>query len=259
MSSTSAFALLAARDLTLQVAGRRLCQGLDFAVLAGQSWAILGLNGAGKTTLLHTLAGLRAPASGAVELGGKFLRCYSPRELALRRGLLEQSSFDAFPSTVLETALVGRHPHLSRWAWETRADEAAAWSALEAVGLADFAQRDAQTLSGGERRRLALATLLAQDPALLLLDEPTASLDLHHQVAMLDLLRDLQQRGKTLVMVLHDLTLAARYCDHVILLDGAASQCGPAAELLRPERLAACFRHPIRALSDGAGRAFVPG
>lgn len=231
--------VLTVRRLRLEIAERILCPDLDFEVHAGESWAILGRNGAGKTTLLHTLAGLRAPRQGTVELGGRALPELAPRELALARGLLEQTSFDAFSSTALEVALAGRHPHLSRWGWESASDEAAAWSALRAVGLAECADRDALTLSGGERRRLALATLLAQDPPLLLLDEPTASLDLHHQVAVLDLLRQLREQGRTLVMVLHDLTLAARYCDHVVLLDGEATRTGRARDLLTPDHLAA--------------------
>lgn len=250
--------VLEAVDLRLSIGTRCLFQGLSWRVGRGECWGILGLNGAGKTSLLHVLAGVRRPDAGEVRLGGRALSHYSPRELALRRGLLEQSCFDAFSSTVLETALIGRHPHLGPWAWETRADVDTAWSALEAVGLADFARRDVLTLSGGERRRLALATLLTQDPPLLLLDEPTASLDLHHQVAMLDLLAQLRAAGKTSIMVLHDISLAARYCDHLVLLDGAATRLGTAEELLRPQWLEACFRHPIRALRDGERWAFVP-
>lgn len=251
--------VLSVRNLRLEIAGRRLCSNLSFEVHQGESWGILGRNGAGKTTLLHALAGLREPAQGSIELGGRELRHYSLREIALARGLLEQSNFDAFSSTALEVALAGRHPYLPRWGWESSVDEAAAWSALVAVGLETCAERDALTLSGGERRRLALATLLAQDPPLLLLDEPTASLDLHHQVAVLKLLQDLRQKGRTVVMVLHDLTLAARYCDHVLLLDGEATKTGLAAELLSADHLAECFHHPIRVLADGDGRAFVPG
>ncbi len=257
-AAASSEPLLETLDLRLSIGSRCLFEGLHWPVAQGESWGILGLNGAGKTSLLHLLGGLRNPDRGEVRLRGRSLSAYTPRELALQRGLLAQSSFDAFSSTVLETALIGRHPHLGRWAWEAPGDIEKAWSALEAVGLADFAQRDVLTLSGGERRRLALATLLTQDPPLLLLDEPTASLDLHHQVAMLDLLARLRAEGKTLVMVLHDLSLAARYCDHVVLLDGAATRLGTAEELLRPEWLEACFRHPIRALRDGQHWAFVP-
>jgi len=251
--------VLAAAGLRLTIGARCLFDGLNWQVARGDCWGILGLNGAGKTSLMHVLAGLRQPDKGEVRIFGRDLNAYAPRELALKRGLLEQTSFDAFSSTVLETALIGRHPHLGPWAWESRADIDAAWAALQAVGLAAFAQRDVLTLSGGERRRLALATLLTQNPPLLLLDEPTASLDLHHQVAMLDLLAQLRAEGKTLIMVLHDLSLAARYCDHLVLLDGAATRLGRAEELLRPEWLEACFRHPIRALRDGDRWAFVPG
>ncbi len=256
--SDSAAPLLEVTGLHMGIAGRRLFSDLSFQVGRGESWGILGLNGAGKTSLLHALAGVRQPDAGCIHLSGRPLASFAPRELALRRGLLEQTSFDAFGSTVLETALVGRHPHLGPWAWETRADEAAAWAALVAVDLDHCASRDALTLSGGERRRLALATLLAQDPPLMLLDEPTASLDLHHQAAVLDLLAALRERGKALVMVLHDLTMAARYCDHVVLLAGEATRVGAVRDLMHPQILETCFQHPIRALRDGTRWAFVP-
>jgi iron complex transport system ATP-binding protein len=250
--------MLEARELEVGIAGRRLCQGLSFSVRAGEAWGVLGVNGCGKTTLLHTLAGLRRPQGGRVLVLGDPVDRLAPRELALRRGLMPQTTFDAFSSSAFELALAGRHPHLGPWAWESAEDQRRAWDALNAVGLAHCASQDTLTLSGGERRRLALATLLAQDPPLMLLDEPTGNLDLHQQVAVLNLLDRLRADGKALVMVLHDLTLSARYCDHLILLDGARTRVGEAAELLDPAILADCFRHAIRVVGEGRSRAFVP-
>src|SRR5262249_14821918 len=158
------------------------------------------------TTLLRTLAGLRAPLKGEIAYDGRRLSTLKPRERARRRGFLPQDSVDFFPATVLETVLVGRHPHLSRWQWESSADIECAQNALRDVGLAGFESRDVASLSGGERRRVALAALIAQDPDLLLLDEPSSHLDLAHQIATLDvLLRLARERGKAVTMALHDL------------------------------------------------------
>jgi ABC-type cobalamin/Fe3+-siderophores transport system ATPase subunit len=124
--------ILAARGLDVTIAGKRICDGLDLTVAAGDCWAILGRNGAGKTTLLHTLAGLRAPAAGTIELLGRSVSVMTRRELARLRGVLPQDDSDAFPATVLETVLIGRHPHLSRWQWEGPDDIRVARDALEA-------------------------------------------------------------------------------------------------------------------------------
>ena len=182
---TEGGARLACRGLTLAVGQRTLVSDLDLAVRPGECWAIVGPNGAGKTTLVATLAGLRAPVSGEIDYDGAPLARLGPRERALLRGYLPQDSVDFFPASVLETALIGRHPHLSRWQWESEGDVARARAALAAFGLAGLDERDVRTLSGGERRRLALATLVAQDPAILLLDEPSSHLDLGQQIAAL--------------------------------------------------------------------------
>ncbi|MFA7279500.1 MAG: ABC transporter ATP-binding protein, partial [Sterolibacterium sp.] len=147
--------LLAVHDLSLAVAGRTLVAKLRLAVADGDTLAILGRNGSGKTTLLHTLANLRTPAAGKLTLCGRPYEDYEPRAAAHLRGLLTQSQNDSFPSSVLETALIGRHPHLGRWAWEGAADERIALAALAAVGLAGLEQRQVSSLSGGERQRLA--------------------------------------------------------------------------------------------------------
>ncbi|MGB2905187.1 MAG: ABC transporter ATP-binding protein, partial [Candidatus Dechloromonas phosphoritropha] len=140
-------ALLEARQLVVEIGGRRVVNSLDLAVKSGERLAILGRNGAGKSTLLSTLAGLRTPASGSVELGGTLYAALPPRAAALRRAWLGQALADPFASTVLETALTGRHPHLGRWDWESTRDGELARAALAAVGLAGFEQRKIHTLS----------------------------------------------------------------------------------------------------------------
>jgi iron complex transport system ATP-binding protein len=250
--------LLAVRKLAVTIAGINVCEELDFSVVRGECWAILGPNGAGKTTLLHTLAGLRAPAAGSIHIDGHPLASLTARELARVRGLLPQDDFDTFPATVLETALIGRHPHLSRWQWEGPADLSIARAALATVDIEDAEARDVRTLSGGERRRVALATLLAQQPQLFLLDEPASHLDLSHQFGLLDGLTALvREQHKALVMMLHDVNLAARYCDHALLLQRGSALAGPAEELLTAERLSRLYGVMLKTLSDEGRHVFV--
>ncbi|MDZ7749239.1 MAG: ABC transporter ATP-binding protein [Halofilum sp. (in: g-proteobacteria)] len=193
-------------------------------------------------------------------LDGAPLAGYATRAAARRLGVLLQETSDPFPATVFETALIGRHPHLGPWQWEGPDDHAAARAALAEVELAGLEARAVDTLSGGERRRLALATLLAQDPAVYLLDEPTNHLDLHHQIRLLGRLRErARSRGGALVMALHDVNLAARFCDHALLIfsDGTTA-CGSTDELLQPGHLTRLYHHPIEVVHFGERRAFVP-
>lgn len=251
--------LLAARGLRVTIAGQRICDGLDFSVEPGQCWAILGRNGAGKTTLLHTLAGLRAADAGAIELSGRPLATLARRDVARLRAVLPQDDGDAFPATVLETVLVGRHPHLERWQWEGERDLAIAREALAATDMHGTEARAIATLSGGERRRVALAALLAQEPALFLLDEPASHLDLAHQLALLDrLLAIVRAERKGIVMVVHDVNLALRYCDRALLLSAGAAVAGAAEALLTAERLSELYGVRLRALSGPRGATFAP-
>ena len=251
---------LAARGLDVSIGPHVVCRDLDLQIEDGTCWAVLGRNGSGKTTLLRTLAGLHVPDRGQVLLDGSPLDDHPRREVARRLGVLFQEYQDAFPGTVLETALIGRHPYLQAWQWEGEADFSAARRALQQVGLDSFEDRGVTTLSGGERQRLEIATLLTQDPWLMLLDEPTNHLDLRHQIEILSLLSGSAAAGaRTVIMVLHDPNLAARFCDHVLLLfeDGECAH-GPAARLLTPEHLERLYGHPVRALRDGTREVFVP-
>jgi iron complex transport system ATP-binding protein len=251
---------LLVRGLAVAVGGRTVVRDLDLRLGAGERLAILGRNGAGKTTLLHTLAGLRPAAAGTIELCGEALGSLAPRRVAQLRGVLLQQQFDAFPASVLETALIGRHPWLERWAWESAADARIADAALTAVGLGGFAARDVHTLSGGERQRLAIATLLTQQPRLALLDEPLSHLDLNHQIATLELLtRKVRETGMALAMVMHDPGLAARYADRALLLHGDGRvETGAVADLLTAERLSALYQHPLRMVEADGQRCFLP-
>ena len=251
--------ILACRGLALSVPGRTLCRDVAFGVRGGEFWVVVGRNGAGKTTLLQTLAGLRAPSAGIVTLEGESMAGYATRRRAQRLGFLPQDTFDAFPATALEIAFGGRHPHVPRWHAESADDVAIARRALADVGMIDAALRDVQTLSGGERRRVALAMLLAQDPEVLLLDEPTNHLDIAHEVHALDMLAALTHtRGRAVVMAVHDLTLATRYATHAVLLGGETVETGPAAAMLTAEKLSALFAQPLVAVAHPRGTAFLP-
>ncbi|HVS77862.1 MAG TPA: ABC transporter ATP-binding protein, partial [Steroidobacteraceae bacterium] len=182
---------LAARDIEVTAGARRLVAGLSVEFGPGQFVAILGRNGSGKTLTLHTLAGLRRPRAGEVSVDGFGIESLSRRTVALRLGLLAQDVEESFVTTALEAVLVGRHPHLKLWQWETAEDERIAREALVAVDLQDFADRRTDTLSGGELRRVAVAALLAQEPAVFLLDEPSNHLDPAHLLGILGLFKDL--------------------------------------------------------------------
>lgn len=244
-------ALLETRHLTVQIATQPICKDLNISLQAGQSWAILGVNGAGKTTLLHTLAGLRPACSGEIFIDGLPLDQYGRRRLAQRLGVLFQETQDPFPSTVLETTLIGRHPYTKSWQWESAVDYQIAMESLTQVGLAELAQRQINTLSGGERQRLAVANLLTQSPSVFLLDEPTNHLDLQYQHQILKLFKSYaDNKQRTVVMILHDINLAATYCDHVVLLFANREPlCGPCDELLTEANLSNLYCHPIQKIA----------
>jgi iron complex transport system ATP-binding protein len=252
--------LLEARKLTVSIGGKVFCRDLSLTLQAGERLAILGRNGAGKSTLLSVLAGLRAPQTGEVLINGSRYAELGSRKSALVRGWLPQTRGDAFASTVLETALVGRHPHLERWGWESEKDARIVREALAAVDLAEFEARDIQTLSGGERQRLAIATLLAQAPKLFLLDEPAAYLDLKHQIAMLELFAGAARDcGAGVAMVLHEPALAWRFCDRALLIHGdGVIETGSAREILTAERLSELYQYPLQAMECDGRISFVP-
>ena len=229
---------LACRALTVRVPGRTLVDSLSMRIRPGSVVAVLGRNGAGKSSTLHALAGQHAATSGDVLVDGRRLSDWPRRALACRLGLLTQVVEDPFPGTVLDAVLVGRHPHIDFWQWEGAADRDVARRALDAVDLAGLDARDIGSLSGGERRRLAVASVLAQDPGIFLLDEPIQQLDPRHQIIVLDVFRKLADTGRSVVMTLHDTGLAVRYADEALLLFGDGRWLhGPEREVLRAPQI----------------------
>ena len=247
------------RELIIDVPGRGDGRALSFSVAPGQVWGVLGPNGSGKTTLLHTLAGLRPPRSGQVMIDNQPLATQPRRQVARTLGLVFQERHDGFPATVRETALIGRHPWLSTWQMEGAEDLRLAEAALARLDVAHLAERLVSTLSGGERQRLAIATVLTQAPQIWLADEPTNHLDLHHQSAVMALLAGQAAAGRAVMMCLHDLNLAARWCDHLLLLYPDGEACwGPAQEMLVPEALERLYNQRLVTANIDGAPVFVP-
>lgn len=254
--------LLQAAGLATGYPARPLVHGLDVRIEAGQLWALLGNNGAGKSTLLHTLAGLLPPQQGGVELDGVALDAFTAAARARRVGLLLQEDLSGFWGTVHDYVLLGRYPHRrSLWGWGD-ADLASAQAAIAELDLDGRAQRPLGALSGGERQRARLAMLLAQSPAVLLLDEPLQHLDLRHQREVLGRLRRWAgEGGRAVVMSLHDPWAARRFCDHALLLyDDGSWRAGRADALLDDftlEGLYGCSLSEQDAAAQGAPRPHV--
>ena len=253
---------LRAQALAVRIGPHWVCRDLDLQLEPGEAWGILGGNGVGKTTLLHTLAGLRKPVEGRIAIDGVELRHCSRRHLARQIGVLFQDAHDAFPATVLETALTGRHPHHSFWSFGQRKDVALAERVLARLQLLAMRDRQVDTLSGGERRRAAIAALLLQDPAVWLLDEPTNHLDLRRQIQILELLSArarARARQGALMMVLHDVNLLNRYCTHGLLMLGEGrALLGPVAAVVNKENLEALYQCQVNALRAGDKTLYVP-
>ncbi len=211
--------LLEVRNLKYDVNATQVLMGVDFGVRAGELVGLIGPNGAGKSTLLKLLGGQWSPTSGDILLEGRPLARFSARDIARRVAHVPQSTALSFPFTVREVVLMGRSPHLSRFQIESARDRAIAERALQATNAAYLADRLVTTLSGGEAQRIILARALAQEPKVLLLDEPTSNLDVKHQLEIMALARtQAHQQGLGVVAAVHDLGHAARYCDRLVLL-----------------------------------------
>lgn len=251
-------ALFCCKDLSVDVAKRTLVHNLSMTIAAGELIAVLGQNGCGKSLTMHTLAGVREPGSGIVEIYGRDIGAAKRHELARHVALLPQHVDDIFPATVLETALIGRHPHIGRFGWESQSDVDTAKAALAAVDLEELTSRDVLTLSGGERRRLAIAQILTQAPDLYLLDEPTNHLDPQHQLDALRLFRRRADAGSTVIASLHDVNLAVRFADRCLLLHGDGRwDLGRTAEILNSERLSELYATTMEAVNWRTHQLFI--
>ncbi|MCB4768569.1 ABC transporter ATP-binding protein [Ancylobacter sp. Lp-2] len=242
---------LEARGLVAGHGGRAVLEGIDIGFPRGGFSIVVGPNASGKSTLLRCLASLIRPMAGEVRLDGENMAGLGRRMLARRLGLLPQHM--EFPEGIRVEELVGRgrHPHQSLLRQWSDADEAAVTEAMRVTGTASLAGRPVQQLSGGQRQRVSIAMALAQETPILLLDEPTTYLDLAHQIEVLDLCLALNQLGKTLVAVLHDLNLACRYASHLVAMkDGRIAAEGAPADIVSASFVARVFGINALVLSD---------
>ncbi len=217
------------------------------AVEKGSHFGILGPNGSGKTTLLNLIDGLRLPCEGEIRINGIPPGSMKRKALARIVAVVPQGASWVFPLTVEEVVLMGRSPHLGQFAFESDRDLAVARSAMETTDVLSFASRPIQTLSGGERQRVLIARALAQEPEVLLLDEPTSSLDIAHQIRTFDLIRSLSgEAGLTVVSVMHDLNLATLYCDRIALLkEGRLKAIGEPGEVITEANIKEVFEADV--------------
>jgi len=233
---------IGAHDITVTIGGKPILQQVSLTIRPGQLLGLVGPNGAGKTTLLRVLAGLLDPGHGSVAYDGDSARALGRQALARRVSFLAQGADISWPLSVEAVVGLGRLPHRRPFAGPSKADMTAIAAALYHCDVAGFRERTMGTLSGGEQRRALLARALAVEAPYLLADEPLAGLDPLHQLGVIELLRRTARRGAGVVVVLHDLTLAARFCDRLVLLGaGRLIAEGPPASVLDDERLAAVF------------------
>jgi iron complex transport system ATP-binding protein len=221
---------------------RRVVDGLTLEIPRGQLLGVIGPNGAGKSTIVRLLLGLLQPDGGRVRVDGREVSSYDRRAFARLCAAVPQEEALEFPFTALEVVLMGRIAHLGALGFEKRADIEAAHKAMAETCVEELADRPLYTLSGGERKRVLLARAIAQESPLLVLDEPAAALDIHHQIAIFDLLRERHRRGVTVVVVVHDLNLAAAYCDRLLLCRaGQPPLAGSVEEILTYQRVKESF------------------
>ncbi|MGA3486906.1 heme ABC transporter ATP-binding protein [Micromonosporaceae bacterium DT55] len=236
------------RDLRVELGGRRVLDGIDLTVRTGEVHALVGPNGAGKSTLLAAICGDVAPSGGEIELDGAPWSQWSSTELALRRSMLTQRAMISFPFSVNEVAQMGRAP----WSGlpESAGDDEIVADALRRTDVAQFAERPFTALSGGEQARVALARVLAQRATVMLLDEPTAALDLHHQELVMQVARERAEAGDAVVVVLHDLALAGAYADTVTLIaKGRVRAAGTPDAVLTSDCLSETYGHDIEVIA----------
>lgn len=233
---------ISTQGLSYQVEAQTLLDGVDLHADSGQLVGLIGPNGAGKSTLLRAISGILRRQEGTVRLDGTDLQSISSKEVAARLALVPQIAPYTHGFTALELVLMGRYPHLGRFQIEGAEDDHIARDSMRLTEIEQFADRTLDTLSGGERQRVFVSRALAQQPRVLLLDEPTSNLDIFHQIKVLDLVRQLVDDGLTAVAAIHDLNMAARYCDRLVLLsEGRVLADGSPEAVLCPKVIESAF------------------
>ncbi|WP_433708290.1 ABC transporter ATP-binding protein [Paenibacillus illinoisensis] len=222
----------------------RALHNVDWRVTEGEWWGVVGPNGSGKSTLLQLIAGTEQPGTGSIRIAGREITSYTRKDLSRMIAVLQQDGLPAISYPVRDVVEMGRYPY-QNWLGRESADGAAVVDrVLEELGLTEMADRPLDALSGGQRQRVALAKVMAQEPQLLLLDEPTTFLDIRYQLQFMELLSSWRQKNNiTIVAVLHDLNLAAQFCDHILALrEGMCVSSGPPHSLMTEENIRDIFR-----------------
>ena len=234
--------VVSASSLSVSLSGQPIIKEIEFSVGEGSFTGVLGPNGSGKTTAMRALAGL-IPYTGSLSVEGKEVSAWSARALAKRLAFVRQSHSIPFDFKVEELVLLGRSPHKELLSSYDQKDIQLVRNALQLVDMSRFSERSYSSLSGGEQQRVFLAQALVQEADILLLDEPTTYLDVHHQFEFLQHVQSLISKGKTVIGAFHDLEMAARFCDHLIVLsNGEVAADGPPKEVLDSDLLARVFR-----------------
>jgi len=243
--------MLAAENITWRIAGRTILRDVSLHAKGGECIGLIGPNGSGKSTLLRILAGLSRPSSGSLTIAGKPLEQHTSKQLARIVGYVPQDTSIDFDFSVREIVLMGRHPHLSRFGSEREHDRIMVQKAMQQTATLHLANQTATCLSGGQRQMVFIAKAIAQDPELLLMDEPISALDIRNQLHVLELMRKLASSGLTVIAALHDLNLAARYCDKLVLLhDGEVIDTGTPEEVLTAETIHQAYEVLAKVHSD---------
>ncbi|BFH63679.1 Fe(3+) dicitrate ABC transporter ATP-binding protein FecE [Paenibacillus azoreducens] len=243
--------MLEGENISVRINRLPILRDISFQVGAGEFIGLIGPNGSGKSTLLRILAGLSQPASGRLRIAGKPLKDYKSKELARMIGYVPQDTSIEFDFQVRDIVMMGRHPHLSRFRSESHHDRIMAQTAMEQTATLHLADRTASCLSGGQMQMVFIAKALAQEPELLLLDEPISALDIRYQLHVLELMRNLSEKGLTVIAALHDLNLAARFCDRLALLNrGEMVNIGEPEEVLTADSIFKTYGVYARVTAD---------
>ncbi|WP_102029317.1 heme ABC transporter ATP-binding protein [Salirhabdus sp. Marseille-P4669] len=246
--------MLTVQNISKHYKEQVVLKNISFQVKEGTCFGIIGPNGVGKSTLLKIISGLIEPSSGKIMLRNKELASISQKKLAREMAVLSQSGLPTYPLSVEDTIMMGRYPHLHWYEREGKKDKEIVERVMEQTGVTSLREKLLDTLSGGERQRVAIAKAMVQQPKLLLLDEPTTYLDIHHQLVVLQLVKKWQKEaGLTVVMVMHDLNLASQFCDQLLLLNnGGIEKVGSIEEVIEKDTLSKVYEtvpeiieHPI--------------
>jgi iron complex transport system ATP-binding protein len=249
---------LSLTDAGIRIDERWLVRHVTLDLAPGRLTALAGPNGSGKSTLLRLVSGLWTPTEGGVELDGRPLRSFARRELARRIAIVPQDTHLAFAFTVRETVAMGRHAHVSRFAREGPSDRQAIDDAMTRADISHLADRLVTELSGGERQRVLIARSLATEAETILLDEPTANLDIAHALDVLTLCRTLADEGRAVVVALHDLNAAVTYATHAVLMKaGTVAAIGTARDLLAPTAIRDVFGVDVEEVMSSGGRTLL--